>query len=259
MAPTNPVTRLAFWLAVRLAAVPLLLGCSTPPHLGTDEGRKALVWQNRALVRDTEAAPTISSAANAEHELLGELRDAEVKGRSDLATAGALYDLAMLRRQQGALDEAEGLYRRALAIHEREQGPAHPDVARVLNNLAALLAARGNYDEARPLFERALSIRQSALGPEHELAVQSLNNLALLCAAEGNAAEAERLYRRALAVLEKSDAGKGGATSDGDLVRVLENYAALLEDTGRDAEAQELEARARAIRAVDGALPAAER
>ena len=40
---------------------------------------------------------------------------------------------------QGNVDEAEGMYRRALAIDEEEYGPHHSDVARDLVNLAGLL------------------------------------------------------------------------------------------------------------------------
>ncbi len=42
----------------------------------------------------------------------------------------------ILLKTQGKLDEAEPLYRRALAIFEASLGPAHPDVATSLNNLA---------------------------------------------------------------------------------------------------------------------------
>ena len=40
---------------------------------------------------------------------------------------------------QGKYDDAEPLYKRALAILEETLGPRHPDVAISLNNLASLL------------------------------------------------------------------------------------------------------------------------
>ena len=43
---------------------------------------------------------------------------------------------------QGRLDEADPLYERSLAIHEKVLGPDHPDVAMVLNNQANLLIAQ---------------------------------------------------------------------------------------------------------------------
>ncbi len=73
---------------------------------------------------------------------------------------------------------------------------------------------------------------------------QSLNNLALLYQAQGRYAEAEPLYKRALAIMEKALGPEHPhvATS-------LENYAALLRDTGRGELATMVELRAKAIRA----------
>lgn len=220
----------------------LAYGCVASPHLGKDEGREAVVWQHQPLA--APATPTPSAASDSEAALLAQLHEAEGKG-DDLAVAGMLYNLAILRRQQGASAEAERLYRGALGIRERRQGPNHPDVAVVLNNLATLEAAQENYAAALPLFERALRIRQLAFGDEHVLTAESLNNLALLHAAQGNAAIAEPLYQRAVAILEQMNAADRSASYRGELGRVLDNYAALLHDTGRDTEAAALEARAR--------------
>ncbi len=235
------VMRLA--LAVFLVLLPAA-GCVRSPQLGKDEGRAAITWETEPLTLG--AAPAVSAATNSERELLAEVRSAETGGGEDLALASALYRLGILRRQQGKFPEAERLYRRALAIRERQQGPNHPDVAVVLNNLAALEAAEGDEAAAQPLLERALTIRQTAFGDEHVLTAQSLNNLALLYAAQGNTAAAEPLYQHALAILEKAPSA--------ELKRVLDNYAALLRDNGRDTEAEALEARARVMRAADPAL-----
>ena len=43
---------------------------------------------------------------------------------------------------QGKYDEAEPLYREALAIGRKVSGNKHPDVATSLNNLAGLLKAQ---------------------------------------------------------------------------------------------------------------------
>lgn len=44
---------------------------------------------------------------------------------------------------EGNFDEAESLFREALAINERAHGYRHPEVASCLNSLAALLQVRG--------------------------------------------------------------------------------------------------------------------
>jgi tetratricopeptide (TPR) repeat protein len=237
--------------AAAVLAVLLTCGCATQPHLGKDQGRVAVVWQNESRGSSAVATADVSAEKDAERGLLADLREEERKGTQDLALAGTLYRLAILRRQQGDFAEAEQLYRRALEIRERVQGPNHPDVAMVLNNLAALEAAQGQYDAAQPLLERALAIRQTALGEDDVLTAESLNNLALLHAAQGDAAAAEPLYRHALSILEKTD-----TTRSDELARVLDNYAALLHETGRDADADALEARARVMRAAAGRQPA---
>ena len=220
-------------------------GCGTQQKIGMEGlGRPALIWHST----DDAAAESrrIEVERDTEQQLLTELHESEHKGEDNLALAATLYSLAILRRQQGDLPQATQLYRRALAIRERVEGPNHPDVATTLNNLAAAEAVQEHYDAAQPLLERALTIRRAALGSEAVQTAESMNNLALLYAAQGNAAAAEPLYQEALAAMEKS------STSEPDgLRRVLSNYAALLHDTGRNAEADALETRAQALRAIE--------
>ena len=54
--------------------------------------------------------------------------------------------------------EAEQLYRRALSIKERNDGPNHPELAPTLNNLATLLKQQGHNVEAATICQRALAI-----------------------------------------------------------------------------------------------------
>ncbi len=72
-----------------------------------------------------------------------------------------------------------------------------------------------------------------------------LDNLALFCHDHGKYAEAEPLYQRALAIYEKAL-----GSEHSHVAASLENYASLLRATGRVSEAAELEARAKATRAV---------
>ena len=62
--------------------------------------------------------------------------------------------------------------------------------------------------------------------------------------AQGKYAEAEPLYQRSLTIVEKA------LGPEHPLVALsLQNYAALLRETNREAEAEKMEARAQAIRA----------
>ncbi len=128
--------------------------------------------------------------------------------------------------QKGNYPEAEKQF--AAALKEAEGfGPQDPRVAVTLTHLAALYYNQGKYTEAEPLYKRALPIVEKALGPEDQ----------------GKYAEAEPLVKRALAIFENAL-----GPEHPDVAASLENYAALLRETGRSAEAAKLEARAKAVR-----------
>ncbi len=135
--------------------------------------------------------------------------------------------------KMGRYDEAEPLYRRALAIGEKTLGPNHPDVATRLNNLALLLSAQGKYAEAEPLYRRALAIGEKTLGPNHPDVATRLNNLAGLLQDQGNYNDAEPLYRRAIEIQEKTL-----GINHPDVASSLNNLATLLHahDNYYDAE-----------------------
>ena len=78
--------------------------------------------------------------------------------------ATSLNNLADLYGAMGRYAEAEPLYRRSLAIWEKQLGRDHPDVATSLNNLAALYRDMGRYAEAEPLYRRSLAIWRSSSG-----------------------------------------------------------------------------------------------
>ena len=73
---------------------------------------------------------------------------------------------------------------------------------------------------------------------------QILNNLAELYHSQGKYAEAEPLQKRALVIWEKALGPEHPRVATS-----LENYAALLRETGRSGEATMMELRAKAIRA----------
>jgi hypothetical protein len=115
-----------------------------------------------------------------------------------------------------------------------------PRLVPSLNNLAGLYDEQGKYAEAEPL-------DRWALGSEHPSMAVSYNNLAGLYYNQGQYAQAELYLQGALALLEM-DLGPEHL----NVAKVLENYIALLRKMNRDAEAEELEARAQAIRAKHG-------
>jgi CHAT domain-containing protein/tetratricopeptide (TPR) repeat protein len=150
-----------------------------------------------------------------------------------------LNNLALRYWNLGRYDEAEPLYKRALAIDEKALGPDHRDVGRDLNNPAELYRTRRRYAEAEPLMKRALAIAEKALGADHPNVSIRLNNLALVYRAQGRYSNAEPLYKRALAIAEKT-LGPDHA----EVGTYLNNLAALYQDQGRYGEAEALYKRA---------------
>ena len=116
-------------------------------------------------------------------------------------------------------------------------------MAASLNRLAFFYHVQGRYAEAEPLYQRSLAILEKALGPDHPRVTLSRSNLAHFYHIQGKYRPAEPLLKQVLKIQEKILGGKHPA-----LAEVLETYAVLLRETGRAAEAAEIEDRAKAIR-----------
>lgn len=149
--------------------------------------------------------------------------------------AVALNGLAVALNNLGENEEAELLYREALAIVEKTPGKNHPSYATLLNNLANLLEEQGQYGEAEPLYREALEIGGKTQGKIHPGYALRLNNLANLLESQGRQGEAEPLHREAMAINEKT-LGKNHPAYAID----LNNLAILLKGQGRYKEAEPL-------------------
>ncbi len=144
-------------------------------------------------------------------QVLAELRrydeaDAELKavvdgrrtaGAADESLPNALNALAYLRHRQGRLDEAEAVYREALALIEASFGPSHVDGVRIQANLGGLLLNRRRFADAEPLLVPAVDTLRRELGADHPLAIAALNNLAGVRFQQGRHAEAAELMQEA--------------------------------------------------------------
>ena len=145
-------------------------------------------------------------------------------------------------RSRGYIDPTDAVFRALSECHKPGRN--------------CILWAVGNTVVARMTPEQveavaALDGRENALGPAHPGMGSILNKLAGNLRTNENYAEAESLYMLALANSEKAiELGRWDERSLGNLTATtLENYAALLHETGRSAEANKMEARAKAIRA----------
>jgi tetratricopeptide (TPR) repeat protein len=163
-------------------------------------------------------------------------------GPSHEKVATYLDKLAQTYYLQGRYADGEPLYKRSLAIWEVVLGGDNPELATTLDNLAVVYAAREKFALAEPLYRRSQALRQKAN-------VQSLNNLALVLEGKGERAEAEVQYKRAIALAERIPALPGSA-SVGEtalLATTLRNYAALLRQLKREAEAAKLDERVQGL------------
>ncbi len=120
-------------------------------------------------------------------------------------TAESLNGLARALREQGALDEAERLFRRALAIRRTWLGEEeHPKVANTLHDLANCLRERGVFEEAETYHHEALAIYKKNYGHEHPTIATSNYSLAILYQERGDVERAKTHYREAIDIYEKT-------------------------------------------------------
>jgi serine/threonine-protein kinase len=117
-----------------------------------------------------------------------------------LSMAHPLNDLALLRRAEGDLDEAQRLLERVIAIRSREGPLDSPDLARSLNNLALMHWKQNEYPTAARIFERALAIHRKNEGELSSLVAGTEDNLANVLIQMGEFAAAGEHNRRARAI-----------------------------------------------------------
>jgi len=146
------------------------------------------------------------------------------------------YDL------QGRSDEAEALYKRALAIQEATLGADHPYVALTLGNIAIVYRNQGRYQDAERLHKRALAIREKTYSASHPDVAVSLMNVGAVYMSQSKYAEAEKQFNRALAIRERA-LGKNHP----DLVGVIQNLGNAYQNQGKNADAERALKRALAL------------
>ena len=114
-----------------------------------------------------------------------------------------LFNLAVLRGEQGDLAESEALHHEGLALYRKTLGEAHPEVARNLNNFAVMLQSKGDLAAAETAARESVAIYTKSVPGNPDLA-PSLDTLAGILTATGRPAEAETLARRAVGLTEQA-------------------------------------------------------
>jgi tetratricopeptide (TPR) repeat protein len=149
------------------------------------------------------------------------------KSMSFFELAITMDSLANLLEGTGRTEEAEALYRRALAS-QGERLNSHR--TRFLDRLAALSRATNRLSEAELLMRRSIEIKEKMWGPEQWGVGLAMYELALLLLEMRKETEAEVALRRAIAIIAKGSGPTPGQHDD--LERVVRVYAEMLEARG---------------------------
>ena len=97
----------------------------------------------------------------------------------------------------GKFDEAEDLFKRALAGREKLHGLNNVDVLTTVNHLAVLYKQRGRFSDSERMFDRALEGLSQELGPTHLLTAETAYNFATLRVQQGLRKKAGILFSQA--------------------------------------------------------------
>lgn len=97
--------------------------------------------------------------------------EGKVTSRIASLLASALNSLALLRKQQERLADAEPLYHRASALYDRSSGPSSPDAIVCRYNLAELALVRGDDGSARQIQQDILQRVNGAGEPNEDRSV----------------------------------------------------------------------------------------
>lgn len=118
------------------------------------------------------------------------------EGMDDDVVNRALHGLAIVLMQQGRVEEAERLLRRALGYWRARGEDERVSVS--LNSLALARRVQDDLVEAETLFRQAIALARSA--GQDRLQVNAMSNLALLELDLGHPVEALALFREVLAL-----------------------------------------------------------
>lgn len=144
-----------------------------------------------------------------------------------------LHTLAEIYRVLGALEPAEALFLRALAVRRAAHGEMDLESAAILDQLAVTIQQRGDLLAAEAPMRKALEIRGTLLGEGSDELLPTLNNLGLLLYYLGEYEEANRLLSE---TARRVEANEGVVSMPSAATKG--NLAMSLHDTG-DYEAAE--------------------
>jgi serine/threonine-protein kinase len=160
--------------------------------------------------------------------------DRELAGQPAVQ-AELLTVLAGVYTELGVIDRAGALADRALATHERLEGPDSGKVAINLRQKASLAVAAGDSEQAERLARRALAIHQHMGGGAHGDVAEDLDVLAMALRQRGRTADALTAVQESLAMRRQVYGPEHRLVGES-----MTNLAVLLREQGRYDEAADL-------------------
>jgi serine/threonine-protein kinase len=158
----------------------------------------------------------------------------ELLGENHLLVAESLLINARICRDAHYTNEAERLYREALAIHLTEYDEQDPAVAGIKVSLAECLAGDEQLDEADRLSSEGLAALQQAFDSDHSRVLTALQVRAMVLRRRGEFEAAEKLY---LELLQRQRRALGDSHQQVSVT--LNSLAILLRHQDRLAEAEQ--------------------
>ncbi len=255
-----------------------------------ENSRLALVRLQTEKLHEEAVEPAREYARFAEAEALylrALFMREQVLGTNHFDNARTIQLLADLYRNHRRYEGAESLYRRALQVRQKALGETHPDCALSLKELTQILLLQQKREAAEPLLEEWLKIIERTLGERHseraevlvrmasileargetelqlELLQEAVNirhaafgtenptfavTLAEMLRVEEKPGQAAELYDFVVTSLEKNLESE----DDPILIPIFENYAEVLNATGKSEQAAGYETRAMVMRVEHG-------
>ncbi len=201
---------------------------------------RSLALSLEALGRTLEQDAEYEKALVALEEALDALR--RLPAPEPAIESTILHDIADVRRKEGKLDEAIGLYREAVERRRAEKDGDRFHLVAPIQALGRALDKSGDYEAAIAAFEEQLEVLRGLSSPQLQLEGVALHDIAQARSGLGELDEAIRLYREALD--RKREAGdpahrKSIASTLQALARALEKdgaYEAALTTYGEQLE-----------------------
>jgi tetratricopeptide (TPR) repeat protein len=128
----------------------------------------------------------------------------ELYGGADarIEQATVLNSLGVLARDEGRTDDAERLYREAIALRRLVDPRPNPAVATLLSNLGRLLGGLDRLDEAAAVLEESLQMHKDVNGERHFTVAYPSVSLGEICSQQGDHDRALKLVDDGLVLME---------------------------------------------------------